>query len=179
MGTVYQWIQNLSVWLVLSAVILHLVPGKDYGKYVRFFSGMVLLLLFLEPMLKLTGTDGMITKLYEGNLAKEDQAEKIAPAKTRISYTDDKGKSHNMWETGNTTLILTYDRATGGFRQIQTEAIRQEKILEQLAAGKDIAFHDSGSYCRSITIAGGGSTKRIDLNKEAGTYTVVNVKTGQ
>lgn len=29
-----------------------------------------------EPMLKLTGTDGMITKLYEGNLAKEDQAEK-------------------------------------------------------------------------------------------------------
>ena len=76
MGTVYQWIQNLSVWLVLSAVILHLVPGKDYGKYVRFFSGMVLLLLFLEPMLKLTGTDGMITKLYEGNLAKEDQAEK-------------------------------------------------------------------------------------------------------
>ena len=76
MGTVYQWIQNLSVWLVLNAVILHLVPGKDYGKYVRFFSGMVLLLLFLEPMLKLTGTDGMITKLYEGNLAKEDQAEK-------------------------------------------------------------------------------------------------------
>ena len=76
MGTVYQWIQNLSVWLVLSAVILHLVPGKDYGKYVRFFSGMVLLLLFLEPMLKLTGTDGMITKLYEGKLAKEEQAEK-------------------------------------------------------------------------------------------------------
>ena len=76
MGTVYQWIQNLSVWLGLRAVILHLVPGKDYGKYVRFFSGMVLLLLFLEPMLKLTGTDGMITKLYEGNLAKEDQAEK-------------------------------------------------------------------------------------------------------
>ena len=84
MGTVYQWIQNLSVWLVLSAVILHLVPGKDYGKYVRFFSGMVLLLLFLEPMLKLTGTDGMITKLYEGNLAKEDQAEKESADLTEI-----------------------------------------------------------------------------------------------
>lgn len=110
---------------------------------------------------------------------KEDQADKIAPAKTRISYTDDKGNVHHMWEAGNTTLILTYDRATGGFRQIQTEAVGQEKILEQLDSGKDIAFHDSGRYCRSITIAGGGSTKRIDLNKEAGTYTVVNVKTGQ
>ena len=105
---------------------------------------------------------------------RDDQAEKIAPAKTRISYTDDKGKSHNMWETGNTTLILTYDRATGGFRQIQTEAIRQEKILEQLAAGKDIAFHDSGSYCQSMTIIGGGSQKSIQLNKDAGTYKVVD-----
>ena len=27
MGTVYQWIQNLSVWLVLSAVILHFVKN--------------------------------------------------------------------------------------------------------------------------------------------------------
>ena len=98
---------------------------------------------------------------------RDDQAVKIAPAKTRISYTDDKGKSHNMWETGNTTLILTYDRATGGFRQIQTEAIRQEKILEQLAAGKDIAFHDSGSYCQSITIRGFGRQKSIQLNKDA------------
>lgn len=109
---------------------------------------------------------------------RDDQAVKIAPAKTRISYTDDKGKSHNMWETGNTTLILTYDRATGGFRQIQTEAIRQEKILEQLAAGKDIAFHDSGSYCQSMTILGGGSQKSIQLNKDAGTYRVVNEQPG-
>lgn len=110
---------------------------------------------------------------------RDDQAEKIAPAKTRISYTDDSGVVHNMWQSGNTSLILTYNRATGGFRQIQTETIGQEQILDQLDQGKDVAFHDSGSYCRSITIAGGGSTKRIDLNKEAGTYTVVNVKTGQ
>ena len=109
---------------------------------------------------------------------RDDQAVKIAPAKTRISYTDDKGKSHTMWETGNTTLILTYDRATGGFRQIQTEAIRQEKILEQLAAGKDIAFHDSGSYCQSMTILGGGSQKSIQLNKDAGTYRVVDEQPG-
>ena len=38
MGTVYQWIQNLSVWLVLSAVILHLVPGKDYGTAIALFT---------------------------------------------------------------------------------------------------------------------------------------------
>ena len=105
---------------------------------------------------------------------REDQAVKIAPAKTRISYTDDSGKVHNMWESGNTSLILTYNRATGGFRQIQTETIGQEQILDQLDQGKDVAFHDSGSYCQSMTILGGGSQKSIQLNKDAGTYKVVD-----
>ena len=105
---------------------------------------------------------------------KEDQAEKIAPAKTRISYTDDKGVSHNMWESGNASLILTYNRATGGFRKIQTEAIGQEEILSQLEMGNDVMFHDSDSYCQSITILGGGSQKSIYLNIDAGTYEVVN-----
>ena len=105
---------------------------------------------------------------------RDDQAEKVAPAKTRISYTDDSGKVHNMWESGNTSLILTYNRATGGFRQIQTETIGQEQILDQLDQGKDVAFHDSGSYCQSMTILGGGSQKSIQLNKDAGTYKVVD-----
>lgn len=109
---------------------------------------------------------------------RDDQAEKIAPAKTRISYTDDRGVVHNMWESGNTSLILTYNRATGGFRQIQTEIIGQERILDQLNQGKDVAFHDSGSYCCSITILGGGSQKSIQLNKDAGTYKVVNEQPG-
>lgn len=105
---------------------------------------------------------------------RDDQAEKIAPAKTRISYTDDRGVVRNMWESGNTSLILTYNRATGGFRQIQTEIIGQEQILDQLDQGKDVAFHDSGSYCQSMTILGGGSQKSIQLNKDAGTYKVVD-----
>ena len=110
---------------------------------------------------------------------KEDQAEKIAPAKTRISYTDNQGVVHNMWESGNTALILTYNRATGGFREIQTAAIGQEEILSQLEQGKDITFHDSGSYCRSITVLGGGSQKSIYLNIDAGTYEVVNEQPGE
>ena len=71
-------------------------------------------------------------------------------------------------------MILTYNRATGGFRQIQTEIIGQEKILDQLDQGKDVVFHDSGSYCQSMTILGGGSKKSKQLNKDAGTYKVVD-----
>ena len=47
-------------------------------------------------------------------------------------------------------------------------------VAEVLDQGKDVAFHDSGSYCQSMTILGGGSQKSIQLNKDAGTYKVVD-----
>ena len=43
----------------------------------------------------------------------EDQAEKIAPAKTLISYTTSDGDTHQM-QPGD-SIVLTYDRATGDF----------------------------------------------------------------
>ena len=47
----------------------------------------------------------------------EDQAEKIAPAKTLISYTTSDGDTHQM-QPGD-SIVLTYDRATGGFLPLQ------------------------------------------------------------
>ena len=98
----------------------------------------------------------------------EDQTEKIAPAKTQISYKDANGNVDEM--TAGDSLILTYDRATGGFRQMQTELLTQQDILADLNDGKDITFKGSGAYCRVIIIQGGGRTRAIHLNKDAGSY---------
>ena len=43
---VYKWIQNIAVYLVVVTAMLHAVPGKDYERYIRFFSGLVLIVLF-------------------------------------------------------------------------------------------------------------------------------------
>ena len=102
----------------------------------------------------------------------EDQPEKIAPAKTLISYKDSKGKEHEM-QVGD-ALILTYNRATGGFRPIQNNLMTQEGILSDLEAGKDIDFdsHSEGVYCKEIIVKGGGKTRVIHLNMDAGSYTI-------
>ena len=42
---IYGWIQDISVYLIVMAAVMHAIPGKDYGKYIRFFSGLVLILL--------------------------------------------------------------------------------------------------------------------------------------
>lgn len=49
----YETISDLSGFLVLSAVILQLLPGKEYRKYIRFYLGLVLISLVLGPILKL------------------------------------------------------------------------------------------------------------------------------
>ncbi len=49
---VYKWIQNIAVYLVVVTAMLHAVPGKDYERYIRFFSGLVLIVLIFMPVLK-------------------------------------------------------------------------------------------------------------------------------
>lgn len=49
----YEWLRNLSGFLILSAVVLHLLPGKKYEKYIRFYMGLVLITLVLGPLIQL------------------------------------------------------------------------------------------------------------------------------
>ena len=63
---IYEWIQNISIYLIVMAAVMHAIPGKDYGKYVRFFSGLVLILLLASPLMKLTGAADDFRTLYQG-----------------------------------------------------------------------------------------------------------------
>ena len=103
----------------------------------------------------------------------EEQPEKIAPAKTQISYKDANYKTYELTE--GQSLILTYNRATGGFRPIQNELMTQDAILSDLEAGKDIDFASHSNekiYCIEIIVQGGGKTRALHLNLDAGSYTI-------
>lgn len=100
----------------------------------------------------------------------EDDPEKIAPARTEISYTSSDGSSHVM--AAGDSLIFTYDRATGGFLPIQSTVISQEEILNDLKAGKDVPLQKTGTYCTSITVSGGRRYKTLSLIKETGKYSI-------
>lgn len=53
---VYSWMKNTAFYLVIMTAVLEVLPGNTYKKYVRFFTGLVLILLVLSPVLKWTGT---------------------------------------------------------------------------------------------------------------------------
>lgn len=66
----------------MVTAVMHIIPGKDYRKYVRFFSGLILILLIFSPVMKLTGLkeefeDLYRTKEYEMERKEIEQAAEI------------------------------------------------------------------------------------------------------
>ena len=103
---------------------------------------------------------------------RQDQPEKIAPAGTRIIYTTDDGTEHEMDE--GDSIVITYDRATGGFLPLQENVWTQKAILAVLKQGEDIPLTRTGTYCTQITVRGGKRYKTIRLNIATGKYEVTS-----
>lgn len=61
---IYDWIQNITVYLIVMSAVMHVIPGREYVKYVRFFSGIVLILLLFGPVLKIMGMEQTFMDIY-------------------------------------------------------------------------------------------------------------------
>lgn len=81
----YEWILNLSIYLIVTAAAMHAIPGKEYTKYVRFFSGLVLILLLFTPVLRLTGMEEEFLDLYR---SREYEAQKQEIENAQELYQD-------------------------------------------------------------------------------------------
>jgi len=53
MTVIYDWIKNIVYLYIFITAILHLLPKKEYRKYVRFFSGLLLVVLLMTPVLNI------------------------------------------------------------------------------------------------------------------------------
>lgn len=74
--SIYEWIKNIVFYLVIVTVVLEVIPGNGYKKYIQFFSGMVMILLLVTPILRLAGMEGTFTELYH-SIAYEQEKQEI------------------------------------------------------------------------------------------------------
>ena len=52
---VYDWMKCLAVFYILLSTMLHLVPTGQYERYVRFFMGLLLILMMCAPAAAILG----------------------------------------------------------------------------------------------------------------------------
>lgn len=76
MGFLYEWTRNLSFYMIAIAVILQMVPGETYKKYVRFFMGLVLILMLTQPIIKLFEMQEDFKAFYNEARQQQEKIEK-------------------------------------------------------------------------------------------------------
>ena len=53
MDLIYDWVKNLVFFYVMFTAVLHLLPKNSYHKYIKFFGGLLLVVMLLTPVLDL------------------------------------------------------------------------------------------------------------------------------
>lgn len=53
MGEILDMVRYVAVFYLLEQMVLNLLPGKIYERYVRFYLGLLLVLLLLQPVFRI------------------------------------------------------------------------------------------------------------------------------
>ena len=57
MGIFREWIQNIVIFLLMTAMAGQLIPDEKYKKYIRLTMGLLLIMVILRPLTRLSGMD--------------------------------------------------------------------------------------------------------------------------
>ena len=59
-----QWMYNIIIFILFSSLIQHLAAEKKYEKYIKFFSGLLLVMVVISPVLNWFGSDKILEFNY-------------------------------------------------------------------------------------------------------------------
>ena len=73
---IYEWIENITFYMVIVVAAMQMVPGSSYKKYIRFFAGLILILMLAGPILKIFGMSEFQVTEYQKELEEIENATK-------------------------------------------------------------------------------------------------------
>ena len=73
---IYEWMENIAFYMVIVVAAMQMVLGESYKKYIRFFAGMILILMLTGPILKIFGMSEFPNEEYQKELEEIENATK-------------------------------------------------------------------------------------------------------
>lgn len=113
-------IREIGMFMIAAQAVIHFAPGKQYEKYIKSVSGIIILLLFLRPFLQISGA---------GWKEPEAVLEKFQELTDMPAFPE--------WEEGTKTWAVSETGAgTGGMavRRMETEV---QALLNRELEGED------------------------------------------
>jgi stage III sporulation protein AF len=65
MENIYSWVKNIIIYFILITVIENALPKNNYRKYMKVFTGMILVILVISPFIKMLNIEDKISYYYE------------------------------------------------------------------------------------------------------------------
>lgn len=117
----YEWLRSIAYFMIFVAILMHVIPGQSYRKYIRFFTGILLVLLLMTPVMRLVGMGKDFLSIYNGS-AYEEELKKIEDAGAYLeNIGDSEGLPEDMeTDSGETAGEMSGDRDD----EINVEEIR-------------------------------------------------------
>ncbi|MBQ9200467.1 MAG: stage III sporulation protein AF [Lachnospiraceae bacterium] len=138
---VSSWIKGLVLYLIISGLVMKLVPGKNYERYISFYMGLILVILLARPIVFLFG-------ISEGDIDRLSKS--VNEYLTFNSYEEElKEKADN---------ISFYESGIN-------EAIKQDLNNQGYAVDKTSVITDKNGSFISITIYLSGDFDENNLKK--------------
>ena len=123
----YGWIRDIAFYAILMTVILHLLPEEGHMKYVRFFMGLVLMLVVLSPLLSVAGLSGTLDSIYaEQTYDEELQDFTRRQAELEADYAREIEKRKQEMTGDGTENPADGEEEQGGSSDIKVEIVLDE-----------------------------------------------------
>ena len=123
----YGWIRDIAFYAILMTVILYLLPEEGQKKYVRFFMGIVLMLVVLSPLLSVAGLSGTLDSIYaEQTYDEELQDFTRRQAELEVDYAREIEKRKQEMTGDGTENPADGEEEQGGSSDIKVEIVLDE-----------------------------------------------------
>ncbi|HIZ45275.1 MAG TPA: stage III sporulation protein AF [Firmicutes bacterium] len=129
----YQWIRNIVVYLIFMSLILKLLPEEKNVKYIKYFMGMILVLIVLAPagrLFHLDETFGEFTRQLSGQektrefrqelelMGEEYASQVIGEYEADLAFQAGSFLSQNGYGDAAVRVTLDADTESGTFGEI-------------------------------------------------------------
>ncbi len=73
MQEILNMVRYVAVFYLMEQIVLQLLPGKAYEKYVRFYLGLLLVLILLQPIFRIFQMSGQVEQRTEELMRELDE----------------------------------------------------------------------------------------------------------
>ncbi len=132
MELIYTWIRNIVIYMILNTVIMNLVGGKNYKKYVSIVSGMILVLIVIAPIMDFMKIEDKLELFLDRN-------------EFSVEASDFKMDLSRMEEAGRDAIFAEYEEKIR--LQVKAELAKEKLTLTDfdLKLDQDTESPDFGS----------------------------------